>query len=118
MIDEDQNIEGLIDAWFKQETDRVWRQFSSLKSADALVSPTVDRTARSLANRSVVGGDVENILELLREEYESGDYLRAVAPAKVRWPPKTGQAAKRERSLGTAVWPEVRLVEYTEEAQS
>jgi hypothetical protein len=37
---------------------------------------------------------------------------------RVRWPPKTGQAAKRESSLGTAGWPEVRLVEYTEEAQS
>jgi hypothetical protein len=35
----------------------------------------------------------------------------------VRWPPKTGQAAKRESSLGTAGWPEVRLVKYTEEAQ-
>jgi hypothetical protein len=38
--------------------------------------------------------------------------------AKVRWPPKTGQVAKRESSVGTAGWPEVRLVEYTEEAQS
>src|SRR4051794_39755921 len=36
----------------------------------------------------------------------------------LRWPPKTGQVAKRESSLGTAVWPEVRLVAYTEEAQS
>src|SRR4051794_32689161 len=36
----------------------------------------------------------------------------------VRWPPKTGQVAKRASSLGTAVWPEGRLVEYTEEAQS
>src|SRR4051812_3369174 len=36
----------------------------------------------------------------------------------LRWPPKTGQAAKRESSLGTAGWPEVRRVEYTEEAQS
>src|SRR3954447_16881056 len=38
-------------------------------------------------------------------------------PRKVRENPKTGQVAKRESSLGTAVWPEVRLVEYTEEAQ-
>jgi hypothetical protein len=37
--------------------------------------------------------------------------------ALVRWPPKTGQAAKRESSLGTAGWPEVRLVKYPEEAQ-
>jgi hypothetical protein len=36
----------------------------------------------------------------------------------LRRPPKTGQAAKRESSLGTAGWPEVRLVEYTEETQS
>jgi hypothetical protein len=36
----------------------------------------------------------------------------------VRWSPKTGQAAKRESSLGTAGWPEVRLVEYTEEKHS
>src|SRR3954466_15278145 len=37
---------------------------------------------------------------------------------QVRWSPKTGQVAKRESALGTAVWPEVRLVAYTEEAQS
>ena len=36
----------------------------------------------------------------------------------LRWPPKTGQAAKRESGLGTAGRPEVRLVEHTEEAQS
>jgi hypothetical protein len=36
----------------------------------------------------------------------------------VRWPPKTGQSAKRESSLGTVGWPEVKLVEYTEETQS
>src|ERR1700691_3721233 len=36
----------------------------------------------------------------------------------VRWSPKTGQAAKRESSLGTADWPEASLVEYTEETQS
>ena len=44
--------------------------------------------------------------------------LRRVRHAGVRWPPRTGQAAKRESSLGTAGWPEVRLVEYTKEAQS
>jgi hypothetical protein len=36
----------------------------------------------------------------------------------VRWTPKTGQVAKRESPLGTAGWPEVRLVEYSEETQS
>src|SRR5436190_951541 len=35
----------------------------------------------------------------------------------MRWSPKTEQVGKRESSLGTAVWPEVRLVDYTEEAQ-
>src|SRR3954462_641701 len=35
----------------------------------------------------------------------------------LRWSPKTEQVGKRESSLGTAVWPEVRLVDYTEEAQ-
>src|SRR4051812_41766931 len=35
----------------------------------------------------------------------------------VSWSPKTGQVGKRESSLGTAVWPEGRLVDYTEEAQ-
>jgi hypothetical protein len=46
-------------------------------------------------------------------------FLREHMPIeRVRWSPKTGQAAKRESSLGTAGWPEVRLVEYTEEAQS
>jgi type IV secretion system protein VirD4 len=50
----------------------------------------------------------------------SGDrrYASLSAPDDLRWSPKTGQAAKRESSLGTAGWPEVRLVEYTEEAQS
>jgi hypothetical protein len=37
---------------------------------------------------------------------------------QLRWTPKTGQVAKRESSLGAAGWPEVRLVEYSEEAQS
>src|SRR3954454_12034412 len=36
----------------------------------------------------------------------------------LRWSLKTGQVSKRESSLGAAVQPEVRLVEYTEEAQS
>ncbi len=34
---------------------------------------------------------------------------------EVRWPPKTGQAAKRESPLETAGWPEVRHGKYTEE---
>src|SRR3954466_5198100 len=36
---------------------------------------------------------------------------------QLSWSPKTEQVGKRESSLGTAVWPEVRLVDYTEEAQ-
>jgi hypothetical protein len=36
----------------------------------------------------------------------------------LRWPPKTGQVAKRESPFGTAGWPEVRYGEYAEEAQS
>jgi hypothetical protein len=36
----------------------------------------------------------------------------------LRWPPKTGQVAKRESQLGMAVWPKVRHGKYTEEAQS
>src|ERR1700682_4702519 len=39
------------------------------------------------------------------------------ARAGLRWTPKTGQAAKRESPLGAAGWPEVRLVEYSEETQ-
>ena len=38
--------------------------------------------------------------------------------AALRWPPKTGQVAKRESPLGTAAWPKVRHGKYTEEAQS
>jgi hypothetical protein len=38
--------------------------------------------------------------------------------SRLRWSPKTGQVAKRESGLGTAGWPEVRLVEYAEETQS
>src|SRR3954454_21351834 len=45
-------------------------------------------------------------------------HLSVSAARKVRENPKTGQVAKRESALGTAVWPEVRLVDYTEEAQS
>jgi hypothetical protein len=33
----------------------------------------------------------------------------------VRWTPETGQLAKRESSLGTAVWPRVRHDQYAEE---
>jgi hypothetical protein len=36
----------------------------------------------------------------------------------LRWPPKTGQVAKRESHLQRAVWPKVRHGKYTEEAQS
>lgn len=50
-----------------------------------------------------------------------GDYNTPVPGismgAGVRWPPKTGQLVKRESSMGAASWPEVRLVEYTEETQ-
>jgi Phage integrase family len=42
---------------------------------------------------------------------------RCRGPRGVRWPPKTGQVAKRESPLGTADWPEVRHGKYTEEAQ-
>ena len=45
-------------------------------------------------------------------------YPTGAAPESLRWTPKTGQAAKREVSLGAAGWPEVGLVEYPEEAQS
>src|ERR1700722_10174765 len=38
--------------------------------------------------------------------------------AGMRWYPKTGQAAKRESSLGTAERSEMRPVEYTEETHS
>src|SRR5689334_21759796 len=44
------------------------------------------------------------------------DPIRAGPDGMVPWSPKTGQVGKRQSSLGTAVWPEVRLVEYTEEA--
>jgi predicted transposase YbfD/YdcC len=55
-------------------------------------------------------------IDVIREvDWLSGDRR---FPGELRWPPKTGQAAKRESSLGTAGWPEVRHVEYTEEAQS
>ena len=33
----------------------------------------------------------------------------------LRWSRKPGQAAKRKSGLGTADWPEVRLVEYSPE---
>jgi hypothetical protein len=42
----------------------------------------------------------------------------ATACNALRWPPKTGQVAKRESQLGMAVWPKVRHGKYTEEAQS
>src|SRR5690242_10090286 len=46
------------------------------------------------------------------------EHVAISAARKVRENPKAGQVVKRESSLGAAVWPEVRLVEYTEEAQS
>ncbi len=53
---------------------------------------------------------------------ESPYYLSSASGSSLacgpRWTPKTGQAAKREVSLGAAGWPEVGLVEYPEEAQS
>jgi hypothetical protein len=36
---------------------------------------------------------------------------------KLRWTPKTGQVVKRESPLGTAGRPEVRRVQYSEEAR-
>jgi hypothetical protein len=51
--------------------------------------------------------------------YTDADWERDVVGAiNLRWSPKTGQVAKRESSLGTVGWLEVRLVEYTEKAQS
>jgi hypothetical protein len=35
----------------------------------------------------------------------------------LRWTPETGQVAKRESSLGAAVWPKVRHDQYSEETQ-
>jgi hypothetical protein len=36
----------------------------------------------------------------------------------MRWTPETGQVAKRESSLGTAVWPKVRHDQHTEETRA
>src|SRR3954471_9676855 len=55
---------------------------------------------------------------LQRAQQNDRSWYADLCPHQMRWPPKTGQAAKRESSLGTAGWPEVRRVEYTEEAQS
>src|SRR5690349_14181621 len=55
-----------------------------------------------------------SIIELIRYHRHSENH--GPVTRHVRWSPKTGQVGKRESSLGTAVWPEVRLVEYTEEA--
>jgi hypothetical protein len=35
----------------------------------------------------------------------------------LRWPPETGQVAKRESRLGAAGWPKVRHGEYTQETR-
>ena len=70
---------------------------------------TIDRVAKEL-------GESVDWLHEVADEMDTEDGVIWVYG--VRWPPKTGQAAKRESSLGTAGWPEVRRVEYTEEAQS
>jgi hypothetical protein len=36
----------------------------------------------------------------------------------LRWTPETGQVAKRESSLGAAVWPKVRHDQYAEETRA
>jgi hypothetical protein len=61
---------------------------------------------------------LNNAISLLQQALEIALKSRIAEISPLRWSPKTGQAAKRESSLGTAGWPEVRLVEYTEEAQS
>src|SRR3982750_3074388 len=75
------------------------------------------RVGRGLAGRCFAGSLVAG---LTADADRAGRRQRRVTPVvthqAMRWPPKTGQAAKRESSLGTAGWPEVRLVEYTEEA--
>jgi hypothetical protein len=45
--------------------------------------------------------------------------MRSVPLAqRMRWTPETGQVAKRQSSLGAAVWPKVRHDQYSEETQS
>jgi hypothetical protein len=51
-------------------------------------------------------------------DWYKSDITTRLKPNGMRWSPKTGQVAKRESSLGTVGWLEVRLVEYTEKAQS
>jgi DNA (cytosine-5)-methyltransferase 1 len=41
----------------------------------------------------------------------------SVRRSAMRWTPETGQVAKRESSLGAAVWPKVRHDQYSEETR-
>src|SRR3954465_6365553 len=50
---------------------------------------------------------------LLRDIQVTKFFVASAARLPLRLLQKTGQVAKRESSLGTAVWPEVRLVAYT-----
>jgi hypothetical protein len=76
----------------------------------------------SHARAKTMAGSASRSEEISPETFASWttlipDAIRTVLYG-MRWPPKTGQVAKRESSLGAACWPEVRLVEYSEETQS
>jgi hypothetical protein len=70
--------------------------------------------------KSIVEGVDLAVIEILRITglRDRSALHRLSAIDGLRWSPKTGQVAKRESSLGTVGWLEVRLVEYTEKAQS
>ena len=96
-----------------EATLRLWAAVEARSLARGGVSTVAKATGLS---RTTIYAGLKELESTMRP-------LASILPITVgdtgmRWPRKTGQVAKRESRLGAVGWPEVRRVEYTEEAQS
>jgi hypothetical protein len=85
-------------------------------------NPAVAATEAYLRDRGIPvqdasGGPERDLHTLLGATHIAAPFSTFTEVA-VRWTPETGQVAKRESSLGAAVWPRVKHGQYSEEARA
>jgi hypothetical protein len=77
-----QDVEEALSKWFRQEVDRVWRQFRTGAHAGDLVPPDATRDEELEIQRAALRGDAGNRLHHLLEDYQKGDYGAAGVGAR------------------------------------
>lgn len=75
----EQEVEAALDAWFKQELERVWRQYASGDHARSLVPLEATAEEGLAIRRATLQGDADATLERRSADFHRGDYSAARA---------------------------------------